>query len=116
MARRADGSASGTGGRGASVGALGTVRAWGLGLMGLGGVIGGLLVLWLLVTAASGDLRGGGFVLGLVLVAVLALPLVGAGYYLLQRGGAEEQASSRFEARRRLFEGDQLFRQQAAAD
>jgi hypothetical protein len=73
-------------------------------------------VLWLLVTAASGDLRGGGFVLGLVLVAVLALPLLGVGYYLWQRSGVEERASSRFEARRRLYESDRLFRQQAAAD
>jgi hypothetical protein len=92
-----------------------TGRAWGLGLIALGGAVGLLLLLWLLVTAASGELRAGGFVLGLVLVAVLALPLLGGGYYLLQRSATEAQAAARFEARRRLLEGDRLFRQQTAA-
>src|SRR5262249_51549026 len=91
-------------------------RAWGLGLMALGGALGALLVLWLLVTAVGGDLRGGGFVLGLVLVVVGALALMGAGYFLVRRGAAEAQSDATFEARRRGFEGARVFRQQAAAD
>jgi len=100
---------------GETKGTMDTGRAWGWGLIALGGTIGLLLLLWLLVTAASGELRAGGFVLGLVLVAVLALPLLGGGYYLLQRSATEAQEAARFEARRRLLESDRLFRQQAAA-
>src|SRR3954453_15296419 len=107
--------ATGAGKAGGAAG-LSAGRAWGLGLMAVGGVVGGLLVLWLLVSAASGDLRGGGAGLGLVLVAVLALPLVGGGYFLLRRSQVEDVDAARFEARRRLLEGDRLFRQQAAAD
>jgi hypothetical protein len=55
-------------------------------------------------------------VLGLILVVVLALPLLGGGYFLWRRAAVEEHADVRFEARRRLLEGDRLFRQQAAAD
>jgi hypothetical protein len=87
-------------------------RAWGWGLMALGGAIGVLLLLWMAVAG----LRAGGFVLGLVLVVVLALPLIGGGYYLLRRSRVEETEEAGFEVRRRVLEGDRLFRQQAAAD
>ena len=107
--------ATGPGRPGGSAG-LSAGRAWGLGLMAAGGVVGGLLVLWLLVAAIGGGLNAGGAVLGLVLVAVLALPLVGGGYYLSRRSKVEDVDAARFEARRRLLEGDALFRQQAAAD
>jgi hypothetical protein len=84
--------------------------------MAIGAVVGGLLILWTLATAASGELRAGGVVFALILVAVLALPPLGVGYYLLRRSTVEERDSGRFEARRKLLEGDRLFRQQAAAD
>jgi hypothetical protein len=42
--------------------------------------------------------------------------LLGGGYYLLRQSEAEGRASAQFEARRRVFEGDRLFREQAAAD
>src|SRR5215212_7476776 len=87
-------------------------RAWGWGLMALGGAIGVVLLLWMAVAG----LRAGGFVLGLVLLVVLALPPLGAGYYLLRRSRVEETEEAGFEARRRVLEGDRLFRQQAAAD
>ncbi|HLH21564.1 MAG TPA: DUF4178 domain-containing protein [Chloroflexota bacterium] len=116
MARRAGDSAGGTRDRGAAVAAMGTGRAWALGLMGLGIVIGGLLVLWTITNAATGQLRAGGVVFALILVAVLALPPLAAGYYLLRRSAVEEREGGRFEARRKLLEGDRLFRQQAAAD
>jgi hypothetical protein len=96
--------------------AMSTGRAWGYGLMGLGATIGALFVIWLIVNAAGGSLRGGGFVMGLILVAVIALPMLGGGYYLLRRSETEDRASAQFEARRRVFEGDRLFRQQAGAD
>ena len=116
MAREAGDSAGGARDPGAAVGAVGPNRAWALGLMGLGAVVGGLLILWTLATAASGELRAGGMVFALILVAVLALPPLGVGYYLLRRSAVEERDTGRFEARRRLFESDRLFRQQAAAD
>src|SRR5215207_8733594 len=100
---------------GADVGRMNTSGAWGLGLMALGGIVGALLVLWLLVSAIGGNLRGGGAVLGLVLIVVLAGPLLGGGYFLWRRSAVEERHELRFEARRRLLEGDRLFRQQAAA-
>ncbi len=87
-------------------------RTWGWGLIALGGAIGVLLLLWMAVAG----LRAGGFVLGLVLIAVIALPLIGGGYFLLQRGRIEEREEAGFEADRRVLEGDRLFRQQAAAD
>jgi len=80
--------------------------------MALGGAIGVVLLLWMAVAG----LRAGGFVLGLVLLVVLALPPLGAGYYLLRRSRVEETEEAGFEARRRVLEGDRLFRQQAAAD
>jgi len=116
MAREAGDSAGGARDPGAAVGAVGPNRAWALGLMGLGVVLGGLLVLWTAATAASGELRAGGVVFALILVAVLALPPLGVGYYLLRRSVVEERDTGRFEARRRLLESDRLFRQQAAAD
>src|SRR5438270_7758760 len=91
-------------------------RAWGYGLMGLGATVGALFVVWFIVNAAGGNLRAGGVVLWLVLVAVTALPLLAGGYYLLRQSEAEGRASVQFEARRRVFEGDRLFREQAAAD
>jgi hypothetical protein len=91
-------------------------RAWGLGLMGLGGVLGALLLLWLLTQLVGGRLNPGGAVLGLALIAILALPPLAAGYYLWQRAVAEGRAAAQFAARRALLEGDALFRQQAAAD
>jgi hypothetical protein len=91
-------------------------RALGLGLMGLGAVLGGLVVLWLLATAASGDLRAGGFVLGLILAAVLGLPPIGVGYYMLQREkqqGIEELA---WAGRQRVLDQDRLFRARIASE
>jgi Domain of unknown function (DUF4178) len=116
MARGSGDSAGGARDPGAAMGAMGPGRAWALGLMGLGVVVGGLLVLWTVANAATGELRAGGVVFALILIAVLALPPFGAGYYLLRRSAVEERDTGRFETRRRLLEGDRLFRQQAAAD
>src|SRR4051812_33347837 len=116
MARGAGNPAGGARDPRAAGGAGGPHRARALRLLGVGAVVGGLLLLWTLATAASGDLRAGGIVFALVLVAVLALPPLGVGYYLLRRSAVEERDTGRFEARRRLFESDRLFRQQAASD
>jgi hypothetical protein len=94
---------------------MGTTRAWGLGLVALGAVLGGLLVLWTLTQLLGGQLRPGGFVLFLVLLAVIVVPLVGGGYYLMRHSAAEAVETSRFQARQRVLEGDRLFRADAAA-
>jgi hypothetical protein len=95
---------------------MGQGRAIGLGLIGLGVVLGGLVVLWLITTAASGELRGGGFVLGLMLAAVLGLPPAAAGYYVLQRSKQEEVETREFVGRRRVLEEDRLFRARIATE
>ena len=95
---------------------MGQGRAMGLGLIGLGAVLGGLVLLWLVVTAASGELRGGGFVLGLMIAAVLGLPPIGFGYYLLQRSKQEELETREFVGRRRVLEEDRLFRAHIATE
>jgi hypothetical protein len=74
-------------------------RIIGIGLLA-GGVLLGLFGLaWLL--SESGGIGQGGTLLGLLLVAMLALPLIGAGaYFLLRgRGAAVEEATIRKERR-----------------
>ncbi|MBA2448548.1 MAG: DUF4178 domain-containing protein [Chloroflexi bacterium] len=88
----------------------------GLGLIGLGAVLGGLAVLWLIVTAASGDLRGGGFVLGLMLAAILGLPPIFAGYVVLRRSREEAVALDELVGHRRVLEQDRLFRTRIATE
>lgn len=95
---------------------MGSNRALGLGMIGLGAVLGGLVLLWLLVTLASGDLQSGGFVLGLLLAAVLGLPPIGLGYYLLQRGRQEAVEEQAFVGQRRVIEQDKLFRARIAGE
>jgi hypothetical protein len=95
---------------------MGQGRAVGLGLIGLGVVLGGLVVLWLITTAAAGELRGGGFVLGLMLAAILGLPPAAAGYYVLQRNRQEELETREFVGRRRVLEEDRLFRARIAGE
>ncbi len=84
--------------------------------MVLGAVLGGLVVLWLVATAVSGDLQAGGFVLGLMLAAVLGLPPIGVGWYVLQRSKQEEVEEREFVDRRRVLEQDRLFRARIASE
>jgi hypothetical protein len=91
-------------------------RGVGIGLIVLGAVLGGLVVLWLVVNAAGGQLQAGGFVLGLILMAVLALPPIGAGLVIMRRAAAEQVEQERFERRRQVLESDQMFRTTIARD
>ncbi|MBI3973193.1 MAG: DUF4178 domain-containing protein [Chloroflexi bacterium] len=85
-------------------------RTLGFGLILAGGIIGALVVLWLLANAAGGQLRAGGLVLGLAVGAVLALPLLIAGAYLLRRSELEAQETSEFVERSRILDADRLVR------
>ncbi len=90
--------------------------AVGTGLMVLGAVVGGLIALWLLVNLVDGKLAAGGLVLGLVLVALLSLPLVGAGWYLRSRGTVEQQEADTFMARRAVLDNDRVVRRELARE
>jgi len=81
-------------------------RALGIGLLAGGGGIVVLMLAWLAVSGA----QGGGIVLGLILMLLLAGPLVGAGAYLLSRQQAEARAAAAFGVRRRVIDADRLFR------
>jgi hypothetical protein len=83
-------------------------------LFGIAAVLGVLWIAWMLTAAATGTLRAGGFALGLVIAAVLLLPVVGAGWYLWQYAGAEQAAQALFERARLAAEREQAFRQELA--
>jgi hypothetical protein len=81
-------------------------RALGIGLLVGAGVVTLLMLLWLAVSGAS----SGGIVLGLLLLAVLAGPLAGAGWYVLARQPSEEREAAQFASERRVLESDRAFR------
>ncbi len=89
-------------------------RALAYGLIALGAGLAVLVLLWLVVNAAGGQLRAGGFVLGLLLLFVLGGPPLGAGLYLLSRGKQEEQEQQMFERQRRVLDQDRMLRAELA--
>jgi hypothetical protein len=87
-------------------------RALGYGLLGGAGVLALLMVAWLAVSGA----RGGGIVLGLILLVVLAGPMVLAAAIVLSRQSAEAAAERAFASKRRVLEADRLFRRELAPE
>jgi Domain of unknown function (DUF4178) len=87
-------------------------RALGIGLLAGAGVVTLLMLLWLAVSGAS----SGGIVLGLLLLAVIAGPLAGAGWYVLARQPAEARAAAKFETSRRVQDADRAFRRDIGAE
>ena len=85
-------------------------RPLGWGLVATGAVLGAIMLLWLAVQLAGGQLTPGGAVLGLLLAAVLGLPLLGGGLYLLSRGSAEADEATANERLRSLLERDRALR------
>jgi hypothetical protein len=85
-------------------------RALPFGLIGLGAALAVLVLLWLGVNAAGGQLRSGGFVLGLFLLVLLGGPPLAVGLYLLSRSKGEEQAQQTFDSQRRVIDADRLLR------
>lgn len=85
-------------------------RPLGYGLLAGAAGISILMVAWLATSGA----RGGGVVLGLLLLFVLAGPLAGAGWYVLGRVRAEVADERAFVSKRRILEADHLFRAQLA--
>jgi hypothetical protein len=86
-------------------------RALGVGLLAGAALITLLMLAWLAVSGAS----SGGIVLGLLLVAVLAGPLAGAGWYVLARQPAEAREAALFASKRRVLEADRVFRHDIGA-
>ena len=69
-------------------------------LIAAGILIGVLGLIWIGVSAAGGGLQAAGAVLGAFFVAILVLPLLGAGVFLLIRSGQEaEEDEERAELR-----------------
>lgn len=86
-------------------------RAVGRALLFGAGLVGAVMVLWLLVSGAS----SGGIVLGLLLVLVIAGPLAGAGWWVLARQPAEERAAAQFDTSRQVLDADRVFRKDIVA-
>lgn len=84
---------------------LGTV------LLVTGAVLDLLGVAWVAVNAIEGILEPGGLVLGLIFLSVFTVPMILAGAFLRRRGTVEDLDAFASEQRRRLFEGDRIFRQ-----
>ena len=89
-----------------------TGSALGTGLLILGAALGALIVLWLLVQVATGAAQAGGFVFGLFFLVIIALPLVGAGWYLRQRGAQEVVEAETFAERRSILDDDRVVRRE----
>jgi ribosomal protein S27AE len=80
-------------------------RVIGLILIAVGVIIGVLSGLWLLSGMSEGNLRGSGALFGAAfLFLVVVAPLVGGGIFFVTRGRAEEQATARARAQRRLLD------------
>jgi hypothetical protein len=85
-------------------------RPLGYGLLAGAAGISILMAAWLATSGA----QGGGIVLGLLLLFVLAGPLAGAGWYVLARARADVGDERAFVGKRRILERDRLFRAQLA--
>ncbi len=89
-----------------------TGRTLGYGLLGGAALLALLIVAWLAVSGA----QGGGIVLGLVLLVILAGPLALAGFVIVSRQPAEAAAEAAFASKRRVIEADRLFRRELAPE
>lgn len=90
--------------------------ALGTGLMVMGGVVGVLILLWLAVNLVGGQLRAGGFVFGLMLLALLVVPLVGTGWHLRGRATIDSGEAQMFAARRGVLARDRVVRRELARE
>ena len=82
---------------------IGSGKVVGLIIIGVAVIIEVLAVLWLGSSAAAGNLQGTGFILGLALAQVLALPLFGLGGFLLIKGRQEEGEFAEVEKQRTIL-------------
>jgi hypothetical protein len=81
-------------------------RTLGYGLLAIGAGVAVLLLVWLMVSGV----QAGGFVLGLLLLLVLAGPVAAAGWYALARGHTERVEELAFVGKRRVVDADRLLR------
>jgi hypothetical protein len=89
-----------------------TARAIAYSLLTAAVVLALLMLAWIGVSGA----RGGGIILGLILLVVLAGPLGIAGIVVLQRQPVEAAAEAEFANKRRILESDRLFRNEIAPE
>lgn len=73
-------------------------------LLILGGIACGALGgVWSAVNRSEGKLESGGMIFAIALVAVIALPLIGAGTFVLLRAGREDVEMARVARQRKLL-------------
>ena len=114
MTERGEGRASGraTDARGTTTtgGALGT------GLLVLGAALGALILLWLLLNLFGGQISAGGLLFALIFAVPLVGALVGAGWYLRQRGVAEQAEARVYTTRQGVLDNDRVVRRELARE
>ena len=114
MTERGEGRASSraTGASGATTtgGALGT------GLLILGAALGSLIMLWLLLNLFSGQISAGGLLFALIFAVPLVGALIGAGWYLRQRGATEQAEASVYSTRQGVLDNDRVVRRELARE
>jgi hypothetical protein len=87
-------------------------RVLGYALLAGAGVLALLMFAWLAVAGVN----AGGFVLGLILLVILAGPLAIAGVVVLSRQPAEAAAQAAFASKQRIIDADRLFRRELAPE
>jgi hypothetical protein len=87
-------------------------RTLGYSLLGGAALLAVLMIAWLAVSGAA----GGGIVLGLILMVVLAGPLAIGGLVVLSRQSAEAAAAAEFANKQRILDSDRLFRRELAPE
>lgn len=87
-------------------------RVLGYSLLAGAGVVALLMFAWLAVSGVN----AGGFVLGLILLVILAGPLAVAGVMVLSRQPSEVAAEAAFASKQRIIDADRLFRRELAPE
>lgn len=87
-------------------------RAIGYGLLAGAAGFAVLVLLWLMTAGVN----AGGFTLGLMLLFVVAGPLAGGGWWMLNQQKSEAAVERRFVGKRRILDADRLFRRELAAE
>jgi len=82
---------------------VGQGRTVGCILIGAAVIIGLVAAVWMFSGLSAGKLQTSGFLLGLALVAVLVLPMLGGGAFLLVRGRGEAQQFARAEEQKKIL-------------
>ena len=81
-----------------------------------GGLLIALVVAWVLQGVANDDVEGTGATLGIGLAAIILLPIIGGGLYLVLKGRSEQADLARVDQQRKLLNVVQTRGQVSIAD